>query len=105
MALRGVRRIVSRSPPSRRPTMIDLSAVELIFHAALERPTPEARAAYLDAECPDPEVRRQVERLLAADPRVGDFLKSTDGELTEDHAAIEERPGMAIGPYKLMEQI
>ena len=48
--------------------MSDLSAVEAIFCAALERPTPEARASYLDAACPNTEVRRQVERLLAADP-------------------------------------
>ncbi len=85
--------------------MTDLSAVESIFHAALERPTPEARASYLDAACPNPEVRRQVERLLAAHPQVGDFLKPSDGELTEDHVSIQERPGMVIGPYKLMEQI
>ena len=85
--------------------MTDLSAVESIFHAALERPTPEARASYLDAACPNPEVRRQVERLLAAHPQVGDFLKPSDGELTEDHGTIQERPGMVIGPYKLMEQI
>ena len=85
--------------------MTDLSAVESIFHAALERPTPEARASYLDAACPNPEVRRQVERLLAAHPQVGDFLKPSDGEHTEDHVTIQERPGMVIGPYKLMEQI
>jgi serine/threonine protein kinase len=85
--------------------MSDLSAVESIFHAALERPTPEDRAAYLDAACPNPEVRREVERLLAAAPEVGDFLKPADGELTEDHVTIQERPGTVIGPYKLMEQI
>ncbi len=85
--------------------MTDLSAVESIFHAALERPTPEARASYLDAACPNPEVRRQVERLLAAHPQVGDFLKSSDRGLTEDHVTIQERPGTVIGPYKLMEQI
>jgi serine/threonine protein kinase/WD40 repeat protein len=85
--------------------MTDLSAVESIFHAALERLSPEARAAYLDAACPDPEVRRQVERLLAAHPQVGDFLKPSSGELTADHVSIQERPGTVIGPYKLMEQI
>ena len=85
--------------------MSDLSAVEAIFCAALERPTPEARASYLDAACPDPEVRRQVERLLAAHPQVGSFLKPSHGQLTEDHVTIQERPGMMIGPYKLMEQI
>jgi serine/threonine protein kinase len=85
--------------------MNDPSSVESIFHAALERPTPEARASYLDAACPNPEVRRQVERLLAPHPQVGSFLRPTDGELTEDHVTIQERPGMVIGSYKLMEQI
>jgi serine/threonine protein kinase/WD40 repeat protein len=85
--------------------MTDLSAVESIFHAALEQPTPEARARYLDAACPDSEVRRQVERLLAADPQLGDFLKPSNDEVTENHGTIQECPGMVIGPYKLMEQI
>ncbi len=85
--------------------MIDVSAIESIFHAALEWQTPEERALYLDAACPNTEVRRQVERLLAAHPEVGDFLRPTDGERTADHVSIEERPGTMIGPYKLMEQI
>ena len=85
--------------------MTDLSAVESIFHAALERPSPEARAAYLDAACPNPDFRRQVERLLTAHPKVGDFLKPCDADITEDYASIQERPGTVIGPYKLMEQI
>ena len=85
--------------------MNDLSAVESIFHAALERPTPEARAAYLDAECPDPELRRQVERLLAAHPLVAGFLGPSDVEATADLPPIPERAGMTIGPYRLMEQI
>ena len=54
--------------------MADLSAVESIFHAALEQQSPEFRASFLDAACPNPEVRKQVERLLAAHPQVGNFL-------------------------------
>jgi hypothetical protein len=54
--------------------MTDLSALESIFLAALEQRSPEARALYLDVACPDAEVRRHVERLLEAQPRLGNFL-------------------------------
>ncbi len=85
--------------------MTDLSAVESIFHAALEQPTAEARASFLDDACPNPELREQVERLLAAHPQVGSFMNHHVGEHTEDYAPGLEQPGVLIGPYKLMEQI
>jgi WD40 repeat protein len=51
------------------------SPVEAIFFAALEKDEGQ-RAAYLDEACAgQPELRRQVERLLAAHPRVGSFLE------------------------------
>ncbi len=87
--------------------MTDLSAIESIFVAALERPTLEARASYLDAACPDLEIRRHVERLLDAHPKVGSFLNAAAeaGDRTDDYEPIAERPGTLVGPYKLMEQI
>jgi serine/threonine protein kinase/WD40 repeat protein len=87
--------------------MTELSAIESIFLAALEQPTPEARAAYLDAACPDPEIRRHVERLLDAHPKVGSFLNASAeaGDRTDDYEPIAERPGTLVGPYKLMEPI
>src|SRR4051812_26010661 len=52
------------------------SAVESIFFAALEKPDPGERAAYLDAACQgDSDLRRRVERLLEARPQVGNFLQ------------------------------
>jgi Tol biopolymer transport system component len=42
---------------------------------ALERPTGQ-RSAFLDAACPDSELRREVDELLKADARAGDFLAS-----------------------------
>lgn len=47
--------------------------VEEIFLSAMERP-PARRQAYLDEVCDDRELRREVEGLLAADARAGDFL-------------------------------
>src|SRR5262245_53123663 len=83
--------------------MSDLIAVESIFLAAIEK-APEELAAFLAAACPNAEVRAQVERLLAAHPRVGGFLNGGP-KLTEAYGPVSERPGSVIGPYRLMEQI
>src|SRR5215203_4099386 len=85
--------------------MNDLSAVESIFLAALEKPAGQERAAYLVAVCTNPDIRQHVERLLAAHPRIGDFLNGSRPGLTEAHEPVSERPGTVVGPYKLMEQI
>src|SRR5262245_48556736 len=85
-----------------------LSAVESIFFAALEKGAPEDRAAYLNEACgDDAELRRHVERLLSAHPNVGNFLQSGPAALgsATGELPVTERPGDAIGPYKLMEEI
>src|SRR6516162_540430 len=84
-----------------------MNAVESIFSAALEKPNPEERAAYLQQACgTDPELRREVERLLSAEPKVGAFLNFPASTLvaTVDEPMTEGR-GTVIGPYKLLEQI
>ncbi len=56
--------------------MNEPSPAEVLFFAALEKATPEERAAYLDEACSGKEALRQrVERLLAAYPLVGQFLE------------------------------
>ncbi len=56
--------------------MTDPSPAEVIFFAVLEKATPAERAAYLDEACAGNEtLRRRVEALLAAHPRVGQFLE------------------------------
>jgi serine/threonine protein kinase/formylglycine-generating enzyme required for sulfatase activity len=65
--------------------------VEVLFFAALEKGTAAERAAYLDAACEgDAELRRQVEKLLDAHPRAGDFLEKPVGEQL---AAAPEQSG------------
>src|SRR5260370_30407451 len=60
---------------SRSQVMSNASAVEALFFAALEKGSAAERAAYLDSACAgDAQLRRQVEKLLEAHPRVGDFL-------------------------------
>jgi formylglycine-generating enzyme required for sulfatase activity/serine/threonine protein kinase len=56
--------------------MSNAAAVEALFFAALEKETEAERAAYLDSACGgDGELRGQVEKMLKAHPRVGDFLQ------------------------------
>src|SRR5262245_48232637 len=83
--------------------------VEELFFAALGLESPEARSAFLDRHCSDPELRRRVEELLAGDAQGGDFLEAPASVLGATHAydsrAGAEEPGTAIGPYKLLEPI
>jgi WD40 repeat protein/serine/threonine protein kinase len=82
------------------------SPVESIFFGALPL-SPQEREGYLDSACgQDADLRREVERLLRAHPRVGTFLQTDAPQQgpTVD-LALAERPGALIGPYKLLEQI
>jgi non-specific serine/threonine protein kinase/serine/threonine-protein kinase len=73
-----------------------------IFEAAIEKGSPEERAAYLNQACASSSGLRQgVEALLAAHERLGDIPLSA----TVDEPAVTERSGTLIGPYKLLEQI
>uniref|UniRef100_A0A7C2NZ04 Serine/threonine protein kinase n=1 Tax=Schlesneria paludicola TaxID=360056 RepID=A0A7C2NZ04_9PLAN len=84
------------------------SPLEAIFSAALAIESPEQQAGNLDAACAgQPELRRRVEQLLAAQRRLGRFLDldAADAERGAATAPLVEQPGMWIGPYRLMEQI
>lgn len=87
---------------------INESKAEAIFFAAIEIEPLEERSAYLDDACEsDEELRRRVDRLLAAQPKLGSFIQGNAAEFagTVDQFAGVERPGETIGRYKLMEQI
>ena len=82
---------------------------EALFEAALNCRTPAERAAYLDRVCAgQPELRRQLEILLAAHDQSGAFLETPatpiDPALKLDLPG-EEAPGTVIGCYKLQEKI
>src|SRR5215831_16801703 len=82
--------------------------IDQIFWQALQIAAPEERKAYLDQACGgDEELRRLVEKLLAAQPKVAQFLEQPRAEqpATVDEPAAAEGPGTMIGPYKLLEQI
>src|ERR1700756_2909108 len=84
------------------------SPLEAIFFAALERDTPDERAAYLDGACAgDPDFRRRVEKMLAAQAQAGSFLEQPAHSpvVTVPEQPVSEVPGTVIGPYKLLQQI
>ncbi len=101
--------------------MTEMSPAESVFFAALAKDDPVERAAYLNEACgADADLRRQVDRLLAAHPQVGSFLQDDDaahpsprggvgrevrGGATVDEVRASEPPGTQIGPYKLLQQI
>jgi serine/threonine protein kinase len=97
--------------------MSEMSPAEEVFFAALEKATPAERAAYLDKACADsPALRTRVEKLLAAHPRVGDFLEppaavcgvrsdSAEVESTVSYAPSAAAGTIVAGKYKLLQMI
>src|SRR5262245_57670912 len=88
--------------------MNDPSPLEAIFFTALEKGSPEERAAYLGAVCAsDPDLRRRVEKMLEAQAHAGSFLEQPARSLVEtvENPLVSEPPGTVIGPYKLIEEI
>jgi serine/threonine protein kinase/tetratricopeptide (TPR) repeat protein len=79
-----------------------------LFIAALQIDAPGQRNAYLEQVCNnDKPLRQRVESLLKEHEALGGFLELP---LAGESAALNtpsdfERPGTAIGPYKLLEQI
>jgi serine/threonine protein kinase len=77
-----------------------------IFLAALEKPSRDERAAFLAQVCGgNDELRRNVEMLLKAHVKAGDFLEQAPRPGATVDQPISERPGTVIGPYKLIEPI
>lgn len=78
--------------------------VDRLFAEALDRPRAQ-RLAFLDAACAgDTALRREVERLLAADEAGADFLAGPPEELLELNLDEQEEGG-SLGPYRLLRKI
>jgi serine/threonine protein kinase/tetratricopeptide (TPR) repeat protein len=83
------------------------SRAKSIFLAAIEGQGPEQWPAFLEQACAgDTELRAEVDRLLRARSELGSFHEAVRPALfaTADEP-VRERPGTAVGPYKLLEQI
>jgi serine/threonine protein kinase/tetratricopeptide (TPR) repeat protein len=87
--------------------MSNLSPLEAVFFAALDKGSPQDRATYLDAVCCDnPDLRRRIEKMLAAQSEAENFLEQPASALGANlNESIGERPGAVVGAYKLLEQI
>ena len=97
------------SPESGLDSMATDSNKELIFHAAAEITDPADRQAYLDRACgSDRSLRQAVDDLLKHDAEAGSFIDRPAihrESQTIDFEPLSERPGMRIGPYKLLQMI
>jgi eukaryotic-like serine/threonine-protein kinase len=79
---------------------------ESVFLEALQVPTPEERAAFLDRVCAgNPDLRRGVQMLLRAHEKADRFMQTAHYPSSTADERATERPGTVIGPYKLLQQI
>jgi serine/threonine protein kinase len=82
--------------------------VEAVFLAALDRATPEERAAYVEQACAGrPDLLERVRELLAShDESRGPLDAAPPGMAgTVDGPGVAEGPGTVVGPYKLLQQL
>ncbi|HYW71721.1 MAG TPA: protein kinase [Pyrinomonadaceae bacterium] len=88
---------------------IEWNEVEEVFQAALEIP-PADRNAWLTEHCgADPELRREVESLLAAESASADFLSTSDlpraaSMLLSDQTELAPA-GRHIGPFTILKEL
>src|SRR5262245_25153135 len=86
---------------------LDPSSAQTIFIRAIAIESPAERAVYLEEACgQDPELRREVEKLVTDHFRAGRFLEEPLGRISPtSDLAPAEAPGALIGPYKRLQQL
>ncbi|MCS7471631.1 serine/threonine protein kinase [Stieleria sp. ICT_E10.1] len=87
--------------------MSQVRPIEDLFAELIELSSPESREAYLSEVCGDDnQLRRRLEKLLAANQKAGSFLQDDKGiDPTVDLGLDAKLVGSNIGPYKLREII
>ena len=79
--------------------------LEKLFHAAAER-LPEERADWLEEQCPDDDLRREVLDLLAAEEPGGEAVeRAVVGVLDLALEAGEGPERTRIGPYRILREL
>ena len=77
-----------------------------VFHAAVALESAERGAFLADTCAGDPALREEVERLLAAHERAGDFIESPAVAIQGARAeADDSAAGRRIGPYRVAREI
>src|SRR6478735_12602749 len=86
---------------------VDFERVKVVFQTAVAEHRPDEWDRYLDEACAgDADLRREVNDLLRAHQEGGSLLDRpalANGQ--QAVAALVERPGAVVGPYKLLQQI
>ncbi len=83
----------------------DWQRVKELFEAAQAQPV-EHRAPWLAAACDQPHIRAEVESLLAAAERAGEFIERPPAtEIAAAVADLAATPTGQTGPWRLVEQI
>lgn len=88
--------------------MTQTSLEQVIFEAARQLPTADARRAYVAEQCADaPSLLLHLQALLKAYDEHASFLETPPVGLdrTDDFPVPGEQPGSFIGPYKLLQKI
>lgn len=78
--------------------------VKVFYAAALDLP-PDERDAWLDAECGDPDVRREVRELLAADREETGWLPGADAVAPRAPDLPTDLEGQRIGRFEVLQRI
>jgi serine/threonine protein kinase len=86
-----------------------VTQIEQILAQAVEIVDPLQRRQYLDHACGgDAGLQQEVERLVQNHFAAGSFLEAPPSAVVDGGATMDQpaaRPGMLIGPYKLLERI
>ena len=85
-----------------RPMSKSSDKLEALFQAAVALETEAQRAEYLSRACPDPDLRREVESLLACHQNPDSIFAAKTIRI---EPTASEGAGTLIGRYKLLEQI
>jgi hypothetical protein len=80
---------------------MNLERIKTVFLEAVGMPSPKRRSAYLNAVgARHPALRIQVEALLSAQPRMGDFLQTP---LLQARVPAPARLiGARLGPFRIL---
>jgi tetratricopeptide (TPR) repeat protein len=79
--------------------------IQDLFSAAVDLP-PEDQARFLDQHCgPDHDVRREVESLLAADPKMGEKVFAAIETEAQSLVEVPTPIGSRLGAYRVVKEI